>query len=79
MARSVFISNSWHAGASCAACGGAGLGLGSGTTSAAASCEDSGGTGRGLGSGTTSAAAPTTAAKSMITGKTAFTQAFWLK
>jgi hypothetical protein len=43
---------------------------------AGASCEAGGGIGRGLGSGTTSAAAPPTAAKSMISGRTAFTPAF---
>jgi len=78
MAKSLFIT--WtQAGASCEACGGTGRGLGSGTTSAATSSEASGGTGLGLGSGTTCAAAPATAAKSMITGRTAFTPAFWLE
>jgi hypothetical protein len=79
MASSLFISNSWQAGASCEACGGTGLGLGSGTTSVGASREASGGTGRGLGSGTTSAAAPAIAATSMISGRIAFTPAFWLE
>jgi hypothetical protein len=78
MAKSLFIT-SWQAGASWEASASTGRGLGSGTTSAATSCEACGGTGLGLGSGTTSAAAPTTAAKSMITGRTAFTPAFWLE
>jgi hypothetical protein len=78
MAKSLFITCT-QAGASCEASGGTGRGLGNGTTSAATSCEACGGAGLGLGNGTTSAAAPATAAKSMITGRTAFTPAFWLK
>jgi hypothetical protein len=43
------------------------------------SCEAGGGVGRGLGNGTTSAAALPTEANSMISGRTAFTPAFWLE